>query len=60
MKICLKETNKSTRKNKKKKTKKKRKNFLWRESVIECLINSSYFFFANIFCLSFLFAVGRY
>ena len=32
---------------------KKGKNFLRRESVIECLINSSYFFYANIFCLSF-------
>ena len=30
-------------------------------SVIECLINSSYFCYANLFfCLSFFFAVGCY
>ena len=34
--------------------------FAARPTVIECLINSSYFFNAILFCLSIFFAVGRY
>ena len=34
--------------------------FAARSTLIECLINSSCFFYANFFCLSIFFAVGRY